>query len=163
MSDASMQPTCDLYDAHGDALGVLPSGFVHFGGRTRFHGPAVTVKTYEVNTRVRELAHTPGEGRVIVVDGGASDRRALMGDRLAEAAVENGWAGAVIWGAVRDVVALRELDFGIMALSRTPRRCVRKDEGEIGIEVVIGGVKISPGDMIVVDEDGVVVAPPGLL
>ena len=163
MSDASMQPTCDLYDAHGDSLGVLPSGFVHFGGRTRFHGPAVTVKTYEVNTRVRELAHTPGEGGVIVVDGGASDRRALMGDRLAEAAVENGWAGAVIWGAVRDVVALRELDFGIMALSSTPRRCVRKDEGEIGIEVVIGGVKISPGDMIVVDEDGVVVAPPGLL
>ena len=158
-----MYVTCDLYDKHGEALGVLPSGLRHFGGRLRFHGPAVTVKTHEVNTCVRELANSPGLGRVLVVDGGGSDRRALMGDVLAGAAQSNGWAGAVIWGAVRDVAALRELEMGIMALAATPARCLRKDEGEVAIPVMIGGVRVNPGDMIVADEDGVIVAPPGLI
>lgn len=158
-----MYVTCDLFDAHGDALGVLPTGLMHFGARRAFHGAAVTVKTYEVNSRVRELAHSPGEGRVMVVDGGGSDRRALMGDRLAAAAAENGWAGAVIWGAVRDVDELARTDLGIMAMARTPARCVRKDEGEIGCPVVIAGVTVRPGDMIVADADGVIVAPAGLL
>lgn len=107
-----MYVTCDLYDAHGDALGVLPTALRHFGGRLRFHGAAVTVKTHEVNTLVRELANQPGEGRVMVVDGGGSDRRALMGDVLAGAAAANGWAGAVIFGAVRDVAELRKARSG---------------------------------------------------
>ncbi len=158
-----MYVTCDLYDAHGEALGVLPTALRHFGGRLRFHGAAVTVKTHEVNTLVRELANQPGEGRVMVVDGGGSDRRALMGDVLAGAAAENGWAGAVIYGAVRDVAELRNLDLGIMALVCTPARCLRKGEGEVGCPIVIGGVRINPGDMIVADEDGVIAAPPGLI
>lgn len=158
-----MYVTCDLYDVHGEALGVLPTALRHFGGRLAFHGPAVTVKTHEVNTRVRELANQPGAGRVIVVDGGGSDRRALMGDVLAGAAAANGWAGAVIFGAVRDAAELRKLDLGIMALACTPARCLRSGEGEIGCPVVIGGVRITPGDMIVADEDGVIVAPPGLI
>jgi regulator of ribonuclease activity A len=158
-----MYVTCDLCDEHGEALGVLPSGLVHFGGRARFHGPAETVKTFEVNSRVRELAHEPGNGRVMVVDGGGSDRRALLGDVLAGAALSNGWAGVVIWGAVRDIAELAKLDLGVMALARTPARCDRKGDGETGIPVTIGGVRISPGDMIVADEDGVIVAPPGLI
>lgn len=158
-----MYVTCDLFDEHGEALGVLPTGLMHFGGRLAFHGPAQTVKTHEVNTRVRELANSPGEARVMVVDGGGSDRRALMGDMLAAAAAKNGWAGAVILGAVRDVAELRKIDLGIMALARTPARCLRKDEGEVGCPIVIGGMRINPGDMIVADEDGVIVAPPGLI
>lgn len=158
-----MYVTCDLYDAHEDALGVLPSGLRHFGGKLAFHGPAETVKTFEVNTRVRELAHSPGEGRVMVVDGGGSDRRALMGDRLAAAAAENGWAGVVIWGAVRDVAELRRTDIGLMALACTPARCVRKGEGEVGLPITVAGVRVAPGDMIVADEDGALVAPKGLL
>lgn len=158
-----MYVTCDLYDDHGEALGVLPTALRHFGGRLAFHGPAQTVKTHEVNTRVRELANSPGEGRVMVVDGGGSDRRALMGDMLAAAAAKNGWAGAVIFGAVRDVAELRQLDLGIMALARTPARCLRSGEGEVGCPITIGGVRITPGDMIVADEDGVIVAPPGLI
>jgi regulator of ribonuclease activity A len=158
-----MYVTCDLYDVHGEALGVLPTGLRHFGGRVQFHGAAVTVKTHEVNTRVRELANQPGHGRVMVVDGGGSDRRALMGDVIAGLAAGNGWAGAVIFGAIRDVADLRKLDLGIMALAATPARCVRSGEGELGCPVVIGGVRVNPGDMIVADEDGVIVAPPGLI
>jgi len=158
-----MYVTCDLHDAHGEALGVLPTGLKHFGGRLRFHGAAATVKTHEVNTLVRELANQPGKGRVMVVDGGGSDRRALMGDVIAGAAAANGWAGVVIFGAVRDVAELRKLDLGIMALARTPARCLRSGEGEVGCPLVIGGVRVAPGDMIVADEDGVIVAPRGLI
>lgn len=156
-----MMPTCDLYDHFLDEAGVLPPELRHYGGRGAFHGPAVPVKTHEVNTRVRELAHSPGEGRVMVIDGGGSLRRALMGDVIAAAAAENGWAGAVIWGAVRDVDLLGQTGLGILALGHTPRKCVRSGEGEVGLPVVIGGVTVRPGDLIVADADGALVIPQG--
>lgn len=152
-----MKPTCDLYDDHLDALGVLPVELRHFGGRGAFHGEAVTIKTFEVNSRVKELANTPGEGRVLVVDGGGSTRRALLGDVIWAEAAANGWAGVIIWAAVRDVAEPAQLDLGIMALACTPRRCVRRDEGEAGIPVVIDGTRVAPGDYIVADEDGALV------
>ena len=157
-----MQPTCDLYDHFLDAAGVLPPGLQHFGGRRVFSGPAVTVKTHEVNTRVRELAHSPGEGRVMVVDGGGSLRRALMGDVLAAKAAENGWAGAIFYGAVRDVDLLAQTPLGIMALGRTPRKCIRSGEGEVGLVLEIEGVRVAPGDLIVADADGALVIPQDL-
>ena len=154
-----MKPTCDLYDAHLDALGVMPPALRHFGGHAAFHGPAVTVKTHEVNTRIRELVHTEGRGRVIVVDGGGSTRRALLGDVLAGAAVRNGWVGLVIWGAVRDSAALARMPLGVMALAATPRRCIRSGEGEVGLMIEIEGTRIAEGDIIVADEDGALVFP----
>ncbi|NKX44530.1 ribonuclease E activity regulator RraA [Roseicyclus persicicus] len=157
-----MQPTCDLYDHFLDTAGVLPPGLQHFGGRRAFSGPAVTVKTHEVNTRVRELAHSPGEGRVMVVDGGGSLRRALMGDVLAAKAAENGWAGAIFYGAVRDVDLLAQTGLGIMALGRTPRKCIRAGEGEVGLVLEIEGVRVATGDLIVADADGALVIPQGL-
>ena len=157
-----MTPTCDLYDHFLDRAGVLPPGLQHFGQRRTFYGPAVTVKTHEVNTRVRELAHSPGEGRVMVVDGGGSLRRALMGDMLAAAAAANGWAGAIFYGAVRDIDMLAQTDLGVMALGRTPRKCLRSGEGEVGLVLEIEGVRVDPGDMIVVDADGALGIPQGL-
>lgn len=157
-----MTPTCDLYDHFLDTAGVLPPELHHFGGRRAFMGPAVTVKTHEVNTCVRELAHSPGEGRVMVIDGGGSLRRALMGDMIAAAASENGWAGAIIIGAVRDIDMLAQTDLGIMALGRTPRKCLRSGEGEVGLVLEIEGVRVAPGDMIVADADGVLVIPKDL-
>lgn len=157
-----MTPTCDLYDHFLDTAGVLPPTLQPFGGRRAFMGRAVTVKTHEVNTRVRELAHSPGEGRVMVIDGGGSLRRALMGDVIAAAAAQNGWAGAIIWGAVRDIDMLARTDLGIMALGRTPRKCLRSGEGEVGLVLEIEGVRVAPGDMIVADADGVLVIPDGL-
>ena len=154
-----MKPTCDLFDDHGDALGVLPPALRHYGAKTAFHGPAVTVKTFEVNSRVKELANMPGEGRVMVVDGGGSLRRALCGDVIAAEAAASGWAGIVIWGAVRDVEQLGMTEIGIMAMGHTPARCVRMGEGEIGASLRFDGVDVSPGDLIVADADGALVFP----
>lgn len=154
-----MTPTCDLYDHFLDAAGVLPAGLRHYGGRQAFYGPAMTVKTHEVNTRVKDLVATPGQGRVLVVDGGGSLRRALLGDRVGALAQDNGWAGVVIWGAVRDVGELAALDLGIMAMGHTPRRCVRSGEGETGLTIWIDGTAVAPGDRIVADADGVLVIP----
>lgn len=157
-----MRLTCDLFDDYGDAIDVLPTRLRHFGGHGAFHGVAVTVKTHEVNTRIKELANSPGEGRVIVVDGGGSDRRALCGDVIAEEARASGWAGMVIWGAVRDVGQLAETAIGIMAFAQTPRRCVRKGEGEVGVTLRIEGVTVADGDYIVADADGALVFPKAL-
>jgi regulator of ribonuclease activity A len=154
-----MKPTCDYFDDHGDALGVLPPGLRHYGGHRAFQGQVVTIKTHEVNTRVKELANTPGAGRVMVVDGGGSLRRALCGDVIAAQAAASGWAGIVIWGAVRDVAQLAETPIGIMAMGHTPARCVRKGEGEIGADLRIDGVGVATGDMLVADEDGALVFP----
>jgi regulator of ribonuclease activity A len=146
-----MTPTCDLYDEFGEALHVLPTGLRHYGGHGAFHGKAVTIKTHEVNSRVKELANTPGQGRVMVVDGGGSLRRGLCGDMIAAEAAAQGWAGIIIWGAVRDVVQLGQTPIGIMAMGHTPRRCVRKDEGEIGVDLLIDGVPVASGDYVVAD------------
>lgn len=152
-----MKPTCDLFDEHGDDLGVLPPRLCHYGGHRAFHGPVVTVKTFEVNSRVKELANSPGEGRVMLVDGGGSLRRALCGDVIAAEAAASGWAGIVIWGAVRDVEMLAETPIGIMAMGHTPARCVRKGEGEVGCDLRIDGVAVVQGDYLVADADGAIV------
>lgn len=152
-----MKLTCDLYDAFGETLKVLPSGLISFGGLAHFHGRAETVRCFEDNSRIRELAHTPGVGRVMMIDAAASLRTAVMGDMIAAAALANGWAGAVIWGAVRDRAQLRGVTLGIMALGCTPRRPVKRNEGQTGLDIEMGGVPVASGDYVVADEDGVVI------
>lgn len=154
--------TSDLCDALGDQCRVLAPGLVHFGGRRRFEGEIVTVKCFEDNSRVRELVATPGEGRVLLVDGGASMRYALLGDTLGRTAVESGWSGIVIAGCVRDTAALGELSLGVMALGATPRRSLKNGEGFVGVPVDVAGVRCLPGELLVADEDGVVVLDPAL-
>lgn len=153
-----MKNTCDLYDEFGERLRVVPPHFLDFGKVLSFHGPALTVKCYEDNSRIKELANTPGEGRVMVVDGGGSLRCALFGDVIAQEAAANGWAGAVVFGCVRDKAMLRTIDFGIKALGATPKKSTKNQEGQVNIPVVINGVQCKPGDMVVVDEDGIVFA-----
>ena len=154
-----MKPTCDLYDDFLDALGVLPPGLRHFGGRGAFHGPATTVKCFEDNARIKELAATPGKGRVMVVDAGGSLRCAVLGDMIAGQAAANGWAGVIIWGAVRDRAAMAALDLGVMALAVTPRKSVRRGAGSVDLAIRIEGVVVQTGDYIVADEDGALVFP----
>jgi regulator of ribonuclease activity A len=158
-----MKPTCDLYDEYGDRLRVAPPRFADFGKRISFDGPAVTVKCHEDNSRIKELVNTPGQGRVLVVDGGGSLRCALFGDVIAQEAVRNGWKGAVVFGCVRDKAALRTIDFGIKALAATPRKSVKRNEGQVDVPVWIDGVLCNPGDHVVVDEDGVIFAAPGVI
>lgn len=153
---------CDLCDAHKNdasgALRVLPPVFRDFGAVPRFAGPVVTVKCFEDNTPVKQAVESPGGGRVLVVDGGASLRRALLGGNLGAAAARNGWAGVVIDGCVRDVAELRESAVGIRALACMPLPTERKADGLRDLAVQIQGVWVRPGDWLYADEDGIVVA-----
>ena len=151
------KPTCDLYDEHLDSARVPTITLSNLGGATEFCGTAVTVKCFEDNSRVKELVSTPGAGKVLVVDGGGSVRCALVGDVLGGEAQRNGWAGIIVYGAVRDAAALRELDLGVMALGVTPRKSVRRGEGQTDIPIELGDIWCRPGDAVFADEDGVLV------
>lgn len=154
--------TCDLCDAHElDTTGgfrVLPPVFHDYGGAPRSAGPVVTVRCPEDNSRVRDAVAEPGQGRVLVVDGGASLRRALMGGNLAADAARNGWAGVVVDGAVRDLAELRSLPLGVRALALVPMRPAKRGEGQRDVGVSVQGVPVRPGDWLYADEDGIVIA-----
>ena len=158
--------TCDLCDAHqADTSGdfrVLPPVFRSFGGRLKFAGPVSTVKCFEDNSLVKAALDEPGHGRVLVVDGGASLRRALVGGNIGAAAVKNGWAGVVVDGCVRDVAELAACDVGIRALAAMPLPTFKRNQGERDVPVQVQGVRVRPGDWLYADEDGIVVAAAAL-
>lgn len=150
--------TCDLCDDHPDDVHVCEPMFGSFGGREAFGGEIVTVKCHEDNSRVKELLATPGKGKVLVVDGGGSLRCALMGDMIGESAVQNGWEGVVIYGCVRDVDALAQLDLGVHAVAAIPLKSVRKGVGETGLDITFGGVTFVQGQYAYADNNGVIVS-----
>ena len=152
--------SCALYDRFEKTARVADPVFRDFGQRRRFSGEAVTVKCFEDNSRVKETLGTPGQGKVLVVDGGGSLRAALMGDLIAKDAVKNGWEGVVIHGCVRDAAVLATLDLGIKALAAIPRKTVRNGEGQKDLPVTLAGIRIAPGDLVFADEDGVLVLTP---
>lgn len=158
-----MKNTCDLYDELGDQLRTLNPIFADFGGKASFHGKAVTVKCFEDNSRIKELVNTPGNNQVLVIDGGGSTRCALFGDMIAKEALENGWAGTIVFGCVRDKAMLRTIDIGIKALAATPRKSTKKGEGQVNIRIWMNGVACDPGDYVIADEDGILIAEPGVL
>ena len=150
--------TVDLVDAHKDKLRSCPVQFRNFGGRMAFSGPVRTLVCHEDNALIKTILSDPGEGAILVVDGGGSVRTALMGDVIAGLGQTNGWAGAVINGAVRDVGALRQMDFGVKALGSNPMVSGKTGAGAADVPVVIGGVLIRPGMWAYCDEDGVVLS-----
>jgi len=149
--------TTDLCDEHGDRVRVLQPIFQDLSGHCDFAGPALTVKCFEDNSRVKELSLQPGEGRVLVVDGGGSDRCALLGDIIAEDLVKNGWAGALVYGYVRDRAVLARLPLAIKALGTSPRKSVKRNEGQVGEGVTFAGQSIRTGDQLYADADGVII------
>jgi regulator of ribonuclease activity A len=153
------EPTADLYDAHGESLQVVSLQFRSFGRKARFEGVVRTVRCFEDNTLVRATLTEPGEGKVLVVDGGGSLRCALVGDMLGALAVDNGWAGIVLNAGIRDSAALAALELGVKALGTNPRKGAKGNGGEVDVVVEFGGAVIRPGDRLVADEDGVVVLP----
>lgn len=156
--------TCDLCDENEGKVSVMTGlQWRSFGGRSQFYGEAVTVKCFEDNSRVKETLATPGNGRVLVVDGGGSLRNALIGDMIAENAVSNGWSGVLIYGACRDVDALAGLDIGVVSLGCVPIKSVRRGEGQLDVPVTFGGVTVNSGDHVYVDNNGVVVSAEALL
>ena len=151
--------TTDVSDAHPEAQ-VCDPLFRSFGGRTAFSGPITTLKVFEDNSMVREIVQTPGEGRVLVVDGGGSLRCGLFGGNLAVAAARNGWAGVVINGCARDADELDAEPIGIRALALHPRRSERGlHSGQAGLPVTFAGVVFREGEWLLADRDGVLVLP----
>ncbi|WP_447824778.1 putative 4-hydroxy-4-methyl-2-oxoglutarate aldolase [Aeromonas salmonicida] len=153
----------DLCDQHGDTLQVADPLFHDFGGKPLFYGQAVTLSCYEDNSLVRELVNRPGQGRVMVIDGGGSLRRALLGDQLAIKAAEQGWEGIVIFGAVRDVGTLATLALGVKALASCPVKTEKLGKGELDAVVSFAGVTIHPGDYVYADLNGVLVSAARLI
>jgi regulator of ribonuclease activity A len=147
--------TTDLLDAHPD-LEACEAGLSHYGGLRRFSGEVVTVRCFEDNSRVRELLQTAGAGRVLVVDGGGSRRCALVGDLLAASGQQQGWAGILVSGCVRDSAAIAALPIGVMALGVQPRRSEKHGQGVQGVTLEFLGARVRPGDVAYADEDGVV-------
>jgi regulator of ribonuclease activity A len=148
--------TADLLDEHPDAA-VCAVAFRQFGAVASVDGEIATVRCFEDNVLVRQRVSEPGAGRVLVVDGGGSLRVALVGDNIAGIALENGWAGLVIHGCVRDSAVLRDLSLGIKAIGTHPKASAKGGDGELDVPVTIGGVTFRPGARIVSDDDGIVV------
>jgi len=150
--------TADLCDRFNQELQVAEPLFLRFGGKSSFAGPAATLKVFEDNSLVRQAFEGPGKGRVLVVDGGGSLRRALVGDMLATLAIDNGWAGAIINGPIRDSKAIGDMPLGIHALGTCPRKSEKRGAGERELALQFAGISIKPGDWVYADEDGIVVA-----
>ncbi|WP_336652175.1 MULTISPECIES: ribonuclease E activity regulator RraA [unclassified Leucobacter] len=149
--------TADLYDERGDELRSVSLQFQNIGGLSGFTGPVRTVRCFQDNARLKALLSSPGEGAVLVIDGGGSLETALVGDVIGSLAVDNGWAGLIVHGAIRDRVALGTLPLGVKALGSNPAKSTKTGEGETDVPVEIGGVVFQPGATVWCDEDGILV------
>ncbi|HID81703.1 MAG TPA: putative 4-hydroxy-4-methyl-2-oxoglutarate aldolase [Chromatiales bacterium] len=155
--------TADLCDEFSEHLQIAEQGLRNFGGKKSFSGKIVTLKLFEDNSLVREALENDGTGQVLVVDGGASLRCALLGDILAGKAVKNNWDGIIINGCIRDSADIVLMDIGVKALATHPLKSVKKGAGESGVPVTFSGVIFRPGEFIYADEDGVIVSSKKLI
>ena len=149
--------TADLSDQLSDTVQIAAPVFRDFGKHTRFRGPISTVKCFEDNSLVRAALEEPGQGRVLVVDGGGSLRCALLGDMLAALGVDNDWAGVLVYGCIRDSEVIADTEIGVKALATHPRKSVKKGVGERDVEVRFADVRFVPGHYLYADPDGVLV------
>ena len=157
-----MHATADLVDAHETLVQSCDLQFRDFGGRARFHGRIRTVRCHQDNALLKRILSEPGEGCVLVIDGGGSLHCALVGDVIAGLGVANGWAGVVVHGAIRDSIAIGGLDLGVKALGTNPRKSTKTSAGEADVPVEFGGVTFDPGAYVYSDEDGILVSPEAL-
>lgn len=151
--------TPDLCDAYPELVQVVEPMFSNFGGRDSFGGQIVTIKCFEDNSLVKEQVEQDGKGKVLVVDGGGSLRRSLLGDMLAEKAVKNGWEGIVVYGSIRDVDVIAQVDLGVQALATHPMKTDKRGIGDLNVEVTFGGVTFRPGEYLYADNNGIIVSP----
>jgi regulator of ribonuclease activity A len=155
--------TPDLCDQFPDDVQVLAPMFNSYGGIANFGGEIVTVKCFEDNSLVKEQLGLPGAGKVLVVDGGGSLRKALLGDMIAASAVKNGWAGVLVYGCIRDVDAIGEMQLGVQALNTVPLKTEKRGIGDLNVPVTFGGATFTPGEFVYADRNGVIVARKALL
>lgn len=150
--------TADLCDVHAEKVRVLQPVFRDYGGTPTFWGPCSTVQTLDDNTLVRAALEEPGEGRVLLVDGGGSLQCALVGDRLGQLAMDNGWAGLVVFGCIRDAATLKTMSIGLKALNTHPRKSQKSGRGRRDVSVNLAGALIHPGEILYSDADGILVS-----
>lgn len=155
--------TPDLYDQFEAKVHTVAPMFSDYGGTREFHGSISTVKVHEDNSLVRAALEEPGNGRVLVVDGGGSLRCALVGDLLAELGRKNGWAGIVVYGCIRDSAVIGGIAIGVKALNTNPRKSVKRGHGDRDIPVTFGNVTFAPGHYLYADQDGILVSAEKLI
>ena len=155
--------TADLSDAHAGNLQVVDSGLLDYGGKRRFHGEIVTIRALDDFSRVREQVNLAGDGRVLVIDNRAVLKTAMLGDRLAAAALSNGWQGVVINGSIRDSAEIADMELGVKALGTTPLRSNKLDQGDLSVVVEFLGAEFRPGDFLYADEDGILLSSQALI
>ena len=154
------RPTADLVDEIGPDVRSCDLQLTQYGGRPQFAGPITTVRCFEDNALLKSVLSEPGDGGVLVIDGDGSLHAALVGDVIAGLGLDNGWAGLIINGAVRDAATLRTLGIGIKALGTNPRKSTKTGEGLRDAAVEFGGVVFVPGHIAYSDDDGIVVVAP---
>ncbi len=151
--------TCDLCDEYAKDLKVAdPIGLKDYGGRKNFYGKIQTIRCFENNPKVREALSQDGYGKVLVVDGGGSLKCALLGDNIGELAISNHWNGIIVFGCIRDSVALSKLDIGIKALNTNPLKSRKENEGEVNVSVDFAGIDFHPDHYVYCDGDGIIVS-----
>ncbi len=155
--------TADLSDENEAKLQVVLPGLGNFGGRARFHGRMVTVRAQNDHSRLRELLWSPGEDRVLVVDNDATMSCAMFGDTMALKAIDNGWAGIVIHGCIRDAADIAGMDIGVKAIASNPLRSDRQGRGDVDVELEFLGATFRPGEYLYSDEDGILLSTDPLL
>ncbi|MBX3411521.1 MAG: ribonuclease E activity regulator RraA [Pirellulales bacterium] len=150
--------TTDLSDAHPGVVQIAEPLFRDFGRRIAFQGPIATVKTHEDNSLVRAALEEPGKGHVLVVDGGGSLRCALLGDQLAALGHRNGWSGVIVYGCVRDVADLAQIELGVKALAPHPLKSEKRNSGQRDVVLRFAGVTFVPGQFLYADADGILLS-----
>jgi regulator of ribonuclease activity A len=149
---------CDIMDHYSSDVRLFDPIFHDFGGKTSFHGVVSTITCFEDNSKVFEAVGEQGDNRILVIDGQGSLRYSLFGGNLAQKAYENGWAGVIVNGGIRDVAEQREILLGVKALGVCPRRTIKRNEGERDVAVTIAGQTILPHQYIYADEDGIIIS-----
>ena len=148
----------DLFDMHADKLSLAQPIFNDYGGKKLFHGEIVTVSCYNDNSKVKELVATDGRNKVMVVDGKASLTNALLGDMLAEQAVENGWQAIIINGCIRDAGTIATLPLAVKALGCCPIKTEKLGKGEINSTISFADLTFNPGQYIYGDSNGLAIS-----
>lgn len=151
--------TSELCNLYADIIDVVEPLFCNYGGRSSFGGQVVTVKCFETNGLISQIVETDGTGKVLVIDGGGSTRRALIDSYIAEAAAKNNWEGIVCFGSVRDVDLLEETDLGIQGLVSIPVGASDETHGETDLPINFGSVTFLPDDHIYADNTGIILSP----
>lgn len=150
--------TADISDQYGSALTLLNIELQSFGKKEEMAGQVVTLKVYEDNSFVRKILSEKGTGKVLVIDGGGSRRCALVGDEIAQLAIDKGWEGIIVFGCIRDVKVINAMNIAIKALGTCPVKSVKRNVGLVGEDLLIAGTRIKPDHYVYADTDGVLLS-----